>query len=452
MGLSQTLLGSHNTLKLLLSGHPLLLNKPPVVTPPRNLSRKASFSRKIPLSPINSASTPISRLKHATEQLGLLQGIAAPPLRFEDIEVQLPPPKKRRPGRPSKQKSPIKLRLSDKNATASVRRNLRARKPPRIEQFPDEDEGFGATVSPQDATQDSDILPANTRRSSYSNRGKRGLSIGNGFVAKPHSEVSESDYYKLLDPSIPDPNRMRQILSWCFRRAIDKKKAGDDHDDATGEARTAEGIARAIENELLDDIINGVISTSWYSIDQEKSDSTQVNNYVPGRKIICPNPLNETNKESIEVFKLKLQNLRAEKARLLAAYESSFKAVDDLDLPRPAPSTDDLREYLRKNHSAKSVPESVLDNLVPSQIQLCLQETSERVASQFELNVDKLHLLLHGLKQNTTLVSAFGNTGIEPGFTDITHNFVNRVDSTKEPSIKDLLKGIAKMESRKDFG
>ncbi|KAM9911977.1 hypothetical protein OXX69_003009 [Metschnikowia pulcherrima] len=88
-GSSQTLLGSHNTLKQLLGGPPS--ESRALVTPPR---KNGVSKSKLPLSPINSASTPISRLKHATTQLSLSNGATKTPISFDDIGKESPPQKK----------------------------------------------------------------------------------------------------------------------------------------------------------------------------------------------------------------------------------------------------------------------------------------------------------------------------------------------------------------------
>lgn len=96
------------------------------------------------------------------------------------------------------------------------------------------------------------------RRSSFALRGKRASSIGNGFVGKnskdplwyicifckifswilirvsrtpiilwtaslalPHASIIPQDFYRHISPELPGPVRMKQLLAWCGRRAID---------------------------------------------------------------------------------------------------------------------------------------------------------------------------------------------------------------------------------------
>ncbi|OBA19688.1 hypothetical protein METBIDRAFT_45762 [Metschnikowia bicuspidata var. bicuspidata NRRL YB-4993] len=415
-GPSQSLLGPHNTLRQLLAGS--AAGPAAAATPPRRAA--GALRARLSLSPASSASTPMSRLKHATAQLGILAAGGRLPVRFDDVEAELPPPKKRRPGRP---------------------RTQQGRRPPKIEAFPDDDDSFMDHAPPGPPGSALGARPGLSRRSSYNNRGKRGLSIGNGFVAKPHSEVSETDYYKHIDSSMSEPNRMRQLLAWCFRKTMENDKSGPG--GASNEARTAEGVAKAIERELLEDIINGAISTSWYSM---KDDRPAAQDHVPGRTIIRPNPLNEANKESIAIFSAKLKSLRAEKARLLAAYQASVKGLDDLLLDPGAAPEEALRAYLREHQSDRSVQESTLGEPVPKEVQLHVQKAKSSVELDLELNVDKLHNLLHRLRQSAGLVSKLHQNVLAPEFSDLVRKYAHRGEGKNEPSTRELLRGITKLD------
>ena len=75
------------------------------------------------------------------------------------------------------------------------------------------------------------------RRSSLSLRGNRTSSIGNGFegifgaalellmLALPHPDVTHEDFHKHIKADFPEPVRMKQLLAWCMRRALDEQKA-----------------------------------------------------------------------------------------------------------------------------------------------------------------------------------------------------------------------------------
>jgi kinetochore protein Mis13/DSN1 len=45
--------------------------------------------------------------------------------------------------------------------------------------------------------------------------------------ALPHSEVEVRDFYKYIEQSLPEPRRMKQLLTWCGSRALPEKPSGD---------------------------------------------------------------------------------------------------------------------------------------------------------------------------------------------------------------------------------
>jgi kinetochore protein Mis13/DSN1 len=72
------------------------------------------------------------------------------------------------------------------------------------------------------------------RRSSLGLRGRRASSlIDTGTSnAVPHSEVDIADFYKHIESDgLPEPRRMRQLLTWCATRAMDEKPTGTEFED-----------------------------------------------------------------------------------------------------------------------------------------------------------------------------------------------------------------------------
>lgn len=101
------------------------------------------------------------------------------------------------------------------------------------------------------------------RRSSMSNRGRRASSLidtgkSNGeskhvlehddtytdaAEALPHDEVDSAEFYKHIESDgLPEPRRMRQLLTWCGTRALGEKpsfSAEDSHAKLAGESPAA---------------------------------------------------------------------------------------------------------------------------------------------------------------------------------------------------------------------
>ena len=86
----------------------------------------------------------------------------------------------------------------------------------------------------------------NRRRSSSTMRGRRasslidsGVSNGeeldsilspsvspiNQSVAVPHNEVDTADFFKHISQDLPEPRRMKQLLTWCGARSLSEKSS-----------------------------------------------------------------------------------------------------------------------------------------------------------------------------------------------------------------------------------
>jgi hypothetical protein len=42
-------------------------------------------------------------------------------------------------------------------------------------------------------------------------------------LALPHDEVNNSEFYKHIETGLPEPRRMKQLLTWCGARALGEK-------------------------------------------------------------------------------------------------------------------------------------------------------------------------------------------------------------------------------------
>ena len=51
------------------------------------------------------------------------------------------------------------------------------------------------------------------------------------LAALPHKEVNAADFYKHIASDLPEPRRMRQLLTWCATRAMGDKPSGSRSDD-----------------------------------------------------------------------------------------------------------------------------------------------------------------------------------------------------------------------------
>ncbi|KAF1944025.1 hypothetical protein EJ02DRAFT_501795 [Clathrospora elynae] len=157
------------------------------------------------------------------------------------------------------------------------------------------------------------------RRSSTGLRGRRASSlIDSGMSnALPHPKVEVPDFYKYIEQSLPEPRRMKQLLTWCGSRALPEKPSGD--------VKNANAImaARAIQQELIDDFAGKPELSDWFSREET----------APPPVVKKPNPQNEKNKDTLQELEEEVKRLEEEKAAW-EALASSSKSMP----PPPAPS------------------------------------------------------------------------------------------------------------------
>ncbi|KAL9111794.1 MAG: hypothetical protein Q9227_003853 [Pyrenula ochraceoflavens] len=154
------------------------------------------------------------------------------------------------------------------------------------------------------------------RRSSLGMRGRRASSLIESGTsnALPHSEVQITDFYKHIESgSLPEPRRMRQLLTWCATRAMGEKLLGAEFEDQS--ARMA---ARVIEEELLKDLANRSEMSDWFGREDVPPPIKPV--------VRKPNPKNVQNEEKIRELEAQIKRLQDER-----------KALESLSQPRSIP-------------------------------------------------------------------------------------------------------------------
>lgn len=189
-------------------------------------------------------------------------------------------------------------------------------------------------------------VPTKTPERNHGNRGRRVSSLGNGFEGEPHADVTAQNFYKHFEPSLPEPHKARLLLTWSGKRAMMNHKTRMVRQSAPqGLSETDETTARRIVRVIMEDIIrdmkDGKVNTSWYSrpeVDDSVSRNTK------------PNAQNIANAEKLALFKKRLASQQAEikewakleaEARdtLNIAKEKSQKLISDLQKPFDAAPT-----------------------------------------------------------------------------------------------------------------
>lgn len=337
------------------------------------------------------------------------------------------------------------------------------------------------------------------RRTSYNNRGKRILSIGNGFVGTPHDDVSPKEYYKLLDGSMPEPQKMKQLLLWCLNYKLDNETNDYDHkpndykhndykhndhkhnDHKPNDYKhkhqnqnpqidsTVKNIAKVIKGEVIEDLRNGNITTSWY-------DRPPTHEEVGSKEIVLPNPLNKQAKEGIKVYKKELDRLikeRKEWAKVTTgtATTALAESKDEPNESGTKVSTGLTRlnhlKSLKPNVSSSDIEveslESPLNSVADQSLINQMDEIHKDITNlpnKIETSIDKLHLITYQMKKVYELIEQYKNSQLEPKVSNLIKEYINKWKYQGENDsmwttgrllgVEELLRGIAKIEAGKE--
>ncbi|WLF77638.1 hypothetical protein PVL30_001355 [Lodderomyces elongisporus] len=165
-------------------------------------------------------------------------------------------------------------------------------------------------------------LSGTGRKLSGAYRGKRLSSIG--FAGEMHSDIPSSNYHKLLDQTVSEDDKLRQLLIWNLKAQLDKnvKDFKNSHYAKNSEESTIHEIGKTIKEELIQSLIDGTLSTGWRTVGQN-SDSGE-------DAVLLPNPKNKANLENIKYYSKSLQNLEKQLIDWESAYKQSIAPIEKL--------------------------------------------------------------------------------------------------------------------------
>ncbi|MCJ1461647.1 hypothetical protein MMC07_000244 [Pseudocyphellaria aurata] len=183
------------------------------------------------------------------------------------------------------------------------------------------------------------------RRSSLGMRGRRASSLidSGKSNALPHDEVDSSEFYKHIESGLPEPRRMRQLLTWCGTRALGEKPSSESEDYHAGFA------AREIQQQLLKDFSTKSEMSDWFS----RREST------PPPRTPKPNPKNASNLAKIEELEQQIEHLQIERK----SWDSLLRPPTAPFLSPPSPTLDPTA--LSADLLASSSQSALLATLVP---------------------------------------------------------------------------------------
>lgn len=169
---------------------------------------------------------------------------------------------------------------------------------------------------------------------------------------------------------------MKQLLAWCARKSIDDSKLRPTlHGKETDEQIQAANIARTIEEEVLKDLIENKITTSWYHQPDQPLTTLEKK----------PHPQNVNNAAKMQEMEDKIARLEAEERtwnELLTQHKSTATSTQETEPPvAPAASGNQASTGER---FAKSVERAVDLDLLPAQEAEFMHSITTRAAAHME--------------------------------------------------------------------
>ncbi|KAG4303787.1 hypothetical protein PORY_002812 [Pneumocystis oryctolagi] len=259
------------------------------------------------------------------------------------------------------------------------------------------------------------------RRSSLGFRGKRASSILAN--ALPHPSISHESFFKHISEDLPDAVRMKQLLIWCAKRALEDQKV-------IGTCKNAHAIslARVIEEEILNDLIENRLSASWYNREDD--------NVLVKPK---PHPRNVENRKKIKEFEKRLSKLKQEINNWNELEASFLSNFSEKDIDHTKSLTDNINaSYDMKDISAgETLDKMIEDALLPSEkikwvspvnhSELIKWLNSEE--ENLEFKVDRLYHSLH-------LINSFGQVSNQYA-TQLLNNVAKAIEKRKQQAQMD---------------
>ncbi|KAI5840421.1 kinetochore-associated protein Dsn1/Mis13 [Morchella snyderi] len=191
-----------------------------------------------------------------------------------------------------------------------------------------------------------------------------------GVLAEPHPSIAHEEYYKHIHDELLEPQRMKQLLAWCGRKALTPK------DGKTGDANAA-AVARIIEEEVLSDALSNPGLSSWFN----REDSQ------PSTVIKKPNPRNIDNLAKVEAIEASLKKLLAEKATWKSLLKTDVKATLSLA------GGPDMNKLLQPSESAFASSSRSQDLL--AEAKGLVKQHSGEIEFQVDQLADGIHKLNH---------------------------------------------------------
>lgn len=345
-------------------------------------------------------------------------------------------------------------RLNPEDVTITPQRNGPPKKKSRKAQKDDHYEEHSTSFQISLPISDTPIIRRNQklrkenengiRRSSLGNRGKRVSSIGNGFSAVPHDKVPTNEFYKHLDSDLPDPHKMRQLLTWVAKRVFDedKNKHIKRKNKLPTEEITALNIAKVIKEELVKDLSDGKINISWWNRPDEDDEDDTNNDGNKLEKTLVPNEKNVKNAKVLNELKEKLEILKKDSSN----WEKYINKK--IDIPTASNDLDSIPTMTNDELYKK-----IIDSSTISEISSIENSTFNDLNNNLEKSLDNFNDFIHTLKSSSSIRSRFVKFKskqlaeiLDQTFDDDTIELIKNNEVNKDVDTHQLLKGISRLD------
>ncbi|KAH3678525.1 hypothetical protein WICMUC_001542 [Wickerhamomyces mucosus] len=291
-----------------------------------------------------------------------------------------------------------------------------------------------------------EMRKGSTRRSSLTNRGKRVSSIGNGFSAIPHDRIPTNEFYKHIDQSLPDPHKMRQLLTWCSKRMIDEDKNRHikKKNRLSNEELTALNIAKVIKEEIVKDLSDGKIKISWWNEGEDEKENSLKDNT---ERALLPNERNIKNLQALDDLKRRLENLKKDVEHWDKLSTQNLTSVPTFET--------DLQNLKVLSINKEERFKRAFDDSIVNEISQIEEQTYNEISESLENSLDIFNDFISKLKASSDIRERFTNmksvqlsktldqTFDDPTIKSIKDNLVNQEVDTQQ-----LLQAISRLDKQ----
>lgn len=277
------------------------------------------------------------------------------------------------------------------------------------------------------------------KRTWYSDRGKRIQNIG--YESRLNAAVAPSDYIKWLPQDAAAPDKMRQLLIWCFQGQLGRESTEEDP-----QKKEIAGVAKLIETEILSGLVNGKVSVDWTrTTNDEDLDDTLLTN----KRIVKANTVNRRNARDIELFTEKLARLRDEEASWSRAYKVAVRPLETLTTDGNSVTDSAFLAYLQKRADGVDLRHDVVERGIEKASNSALARAHKSIQEDLDANTDKIFHLLHRLKQGVVLATKLEQEKFSNKMSHLVRRFASYKASSRggrEYTARELLRGISRVD------